>query len=157
MASFLVVATDSQIINAIKTRTAGIVPQKNQDTDEIVSIDDTLFNADLLGVNLLIEKKYWNSVNQEIEDEFIRKLVLLTPGPYSTGTVELQFQQQDLNSQAVVETTTFTVTINGEDETVLVEDGTLEIELTCADPTTVTLSITAPRYETINMEVVVSG
>jgi hypothetical protein len=138
-----------KIINAISTPNEGVMPQA-EEGQQIIEITDTDF-AGIFNDQL----NYYNAQTGQLEPEVIRKLSLLTQGPYAVGAVNLQFQQQTLDGQNVTEPVTFTVEVNGQTQTVLVEDGTLEVHMDCQDPIIVHLKITADRYETYEMDVIV--
>lgn len=147
----LIDKSTGKVLNAVSTPNEDVMPLA-EDGQEVREITDADFQGIFDG-NLA----YYNYSTGQFEPEIIRELTLLTPGPYVVGTVSLQFQQQALDGTDVTEPTTFTVEVNGNSQDVLVDDGTLEIELNCPDPTAIHLKITAPRYKDVDMEVVVSG
>jgi hypothetical protein len=142
--NFALISEDNICLNAISTLNEGVYPQKQNPDDRIVEITEEQFNFGIVGM-------VYN--NGQFEPYENRKVALLTPPPYYTGLILLTFEQQDLDGQAVVEPITFTVMVNGESQDVLVDDGTLEIELDCPEPVTIALKITAPRYQPFEMEV----
>lgn len=143
----LIETATGKIINALATPNEGVKPVATEG-QEVLPITDSDFQGILDG-NL----KYYNAATVKLEPEIIRKLALLTPGPYIVGTVNLQFQQQDLFGTPVTEPVTFTVEVNGQSQLITVTDGILEVQLTCPDLVTVNLKITANRYETFETQI----
>jgi len=143
----LIETATGKILNALATPNEGVKPVAGEG-QEILSITDNDFQGIFDG-----SLKYYNAATGKLEPEIIRKLALLTPGPYLVGTVNLQFQQQNLAGTPVTEPATFTVEVNGQSQLITVTDGTLEVQLTCPDLVTVNLKITAPRYETFETKI----
>lgn len=132
----------------------GVKPKPEAEGQEVVAITSAGFTGIMAGVY-----QYYNADTKELEPEVIRQWALTTVGPYQVGTVDLVFQQQDLAGQNITVPVLVTVTINGTAQEVQVDDGTLEVELTCPDPATVQIVIQADRHQALvtELEVVAGG
>lgn len=148
----LIDKTTGLIINALSTPDEEVKILKEDVNQEVIGISQEEFDGIFAQV-----LKYYNYVTKQFEPLIVRCLCLLTPGPYSAGNINLQFEQQDNSGKPVIELVTFEVIVNGVSQEVLVDDGTLEIELECFDPTTVSIRVEAWRYEPTNLEVVIDG
>jgi hypothetical protein len=107
------------------------------------------------GFNVGLMGKFYDPVSQEFELFDKYKLVLSTPEPYAIGTVNLVFAQMDDNNEPVVIPTTFRVDINGQVQDILVDDGTLEVDIDCHEPTTAIITISGYRHQSLTQEVAI--
>jgi hypothetical protein len=141
-----------KIINALQTPNKGVTlkPENNNQKVWEISVED--FDNILSG-----QFGYYNYITNHFEPEIIRKWVLVTPGPYKVGLVNLVFEQWDLSDRPSLMPVTTIITINGQAQEIFVDDGTLEVELDCPDPSIVKIKIEASRHETLETEVVIGG
>lgn len=132
--------------NAVLTPNEGVKPKPEAYDDRVIEIPESYFNFELVG------KIYVDGQFEVLEN---KKMTLISPGPYVIGLINLQFRQQTIAGVDVVEPTTFEVGINGQWQSVYVDDGILEIELDCSEPATVNISIAGYRHQLCQVQLIV--
>jgi hypothetical protein len=145
LSSYIVVAENDQILFAIQTPNEGILPDKINPTDQIVELPDESFSYNLT-------QMYYD--NGTINPAILHQLNLTTAGPYSAGTITLQFQEQDMQANSITDVVTFAVTVNGTPEQIASANGILAISFN-AQAGNVSLEITADRYQPVNTTITV--
>lgn len=146
----LVEKVTGRVLNAVDSPSGHVPKIDDPETQEL----KTITAADFAGV-CDQTLTYYNYDTEQLEQTVVRRLVLTTLGPFQTGTVNLVLQQQDLQGVNIAKPATFMVDVNGQQQDVLVEDGTLEIEINCPEPVVLQITVTEPRHETFTGEVAV--
>ena len=154
MFNWILVDTQTGLIkNAVSSPSEGVVPKiEDPETEALLAVSE----EDFIQVFSKI-KKYYNLETRLLEPENIYKFSLTGSPVIPIGTTVLSFQQQDLEEAPVVSPAGVEITIRDTVKSVLVEDGVLEIEVTCPEATVFPIKITASRHDDLELEVAVNA
>lgn len=149
----LVDKATGKIKNSVQTPNEGVFPKiSDPELEEVITVSEAEFDEVFAQT-----KTRYNYSTGQLEPEDIYRFALMTEPPYSVGIIPLVFQQRDPNGADAAVPVDVNVTVNGQAQQVFVDDGTLEVELTCPEPATVKIKIEAERHEALEAEVVISG